>query len=142
MNTKINSHCFNPVLFQSTWRHLLISHAVSSPSPPAFNPSQHQGLCQWVLSSHQMAKVLELQLQHQSFQWISRNSEYSDWFSLGLTGLISLQSQGLSTPQFKSISFSSFSLLYSSTLISIHDYWKNHGFDYTELCWQSNASAF
>ena len=48
------------------------SHPLSSPSPPAFNLSQHQGLFQWVSSSHQVAKVLELQLQHQSFQWIFR----------------------------------------------------------------------
>ena len=45
------------------------SHPLSSPSPPAPNPSQHQGLFQWVNSSHQVAKVLEFQLQHQSFQW-------------------------------------------------------------------------
>ena len=48
------------------------SHPLSSPSPPAFNLSQHQGLFQRVSSSHQVAKVLELQLQHQSFQWIFR----------------------------------------------------------------------
>ena len=45
---------------------------LSSPSPPAFNLSQHQGLFQWVSSSHQEAKVLEFQLQHQSFQWTPR----------------------------------------------------------------------
>ena len=45
---------------------------LSAPSPPAFNLSQHQGLFQWVSSSHQVAKVLELQLQHQSFQWTTR----------------------------------------------------------------------
>ena len=61
------------------------SHPLLSPSPPAFNLSQHQGLFQWVGSSHEVARVLELQLQHQSFQ---------DWFPLGLTGLISLQSKG------------------------------------------------
>ena len=44
----------------------------SSPPPPAFNLSQHQGLFQLVGSSHQLVKVLELQLQHQSFQWIFR----------------------------------------------------------------------
>ena len=44
------------------------SHPLSPPSPPAFNPSQHQGLSQEVSSSHQVAKVLEFQLQHQSFQ--------------------------------------------------------------------------
>ena len=48
------------------------SHPLSSPSPPALNLSQHQGFFQWVSSSHQVAKVLEFQLQHQSFQWIFR----------------------------------------------------------------------
>ena len=48
------------------------SHPLSSPSPPASNPSQHQGLFQWVNSSHEVAKILEFQLQHQSFQWTLR----------------------------------------------------------------------
>ena len=48
------------------------SHPLSSPSPPALNVSQHQGLFQWVSSSPQGAKVLEFQLQHQSFQWTPR----------------------------------------------------------------------
>ena len=48
------------------------SHPLSSPSPPAPNPSQHQGLFQWVNSSHEVARVLEFQLQHQSFQWTPR----------------------------------------------------------------------
>ena len=43
------------------------SHPLSSPSPPTFNLSQHQGLFKWVSSSHQVARVLEFQLQHQSF---------------------------------------------------------------------------
>ena len=47
-------------------------HPLSPSSPPAFNLSQHHGLFQWVSSLHQVAKVLELQLQHQSFQWIFR----------------------------------------------------------------------
>ena len=69
------------------------SHPLSSPSPPTFDLSQHQGLFQWVSSWHQVAKVLEFQfqLQPQSFQWIIQ-----DWFPLGLTGWISLQSKGLS----------------------------------------------
>ena len=46
------------------------SHPLSSPSPLAFNLSQHQGLSQWVSSSHQVAKGLEFQFKHQSFQWI------------------------------------------------------------------------
>ena len=48
------------------------SHPLSSPSPPAPHPPQHQGLFQWVNSSHEVAKVLEFQLQHQSFQWTPR----------------------------------------------------------------------
>ena len=48
------------------------SHPLLSPSPLSFNLSQHQDLIQWVSYSHQAARVLELQLQHQSFQWISR----------------------------------------------------------------------
>ena len=62
------------------------SHPLSSPSLPAFNLSQHQDLLQWVSSSHQVAKVLEFQLQHLSFQWMN----VQDWFPLELTGLISL----------------------------------------------------
>ena len=48
------------------------SHPLSSPSPPAFNLCQHPRLFQWVSSPNQVAKVLEFQLQHQSFQWIFR----------------------------------------------------------------------
>ena len=50
------------------------SHPMSSPSPPAFNLSQHQGLFKWVSSSHQVANVLDLQLQYQPFQWIFRTN--------------------------------------------------------------------
>ena len=55
------------------------SHPLSSPFPPAFNLSHHQGLFQWVGSSHQVAKVLEFQLQHQSFQWIFRTDLVEGW---------------------------------------------------------------
>ena len=62
------------------------SHPLSSPSPPAFNLSQHQGLFQWVSSLHQVGKVLEFQFQHQSFQWIFRTYFLWDWLVwLGLT---------------------------------------------------------
>ena len=66
------------------------SHPLSSPSPPAPNPSQHQSLFQWVNSSNEVAKVLEFQPQHQSFQWNTQ-----DWSPLGWTGWISLQFKGL-----------------------------------------------
>ena len=58
------------------------SHPLSSPSPPALNLSQHQGLFKWIGSSHQVAKVLEFQLQHQSFQWTLRTDLLYD----GLVG--------------------------------------------------------
>ena len=51
------------------------SHLLSSPSPSTYTLSQHQGLFQWVDSSHQVVKVLELQLQHQSFQWINKKKK-------------------------------------------------------------------
>ena len=58
------------------------SHSVLTPSP-AFNLSQYQGLFKWVSSSHQVAKVLEFQLQHQSFQWTSRTDPLRmDWLDL------------------------------------------------------------
>ena len=67
------------------------SHPLLSPSPLTFNISQQEGLFQWVSSSHQVAKVLELQLQHQFFPM-----NIQDWFPLRLTDWISLQSKGLS----------------------------------------------
>ena len=104
------------------------SHPLSSPSPPAPNPSQHQSLFQWVSSSHEVAKVLDFHPQHQSFQWTPR----TDLLQNGLVGspCSPRDSQESSpTPQFKSINSSLLSFLYSSTLTSIHDYWKNHSFD-------------
>ena len=59
------------------------SHPLSPSSPHALNLSHHQGLFQWINSSHQVAKVLELQLQHQSFQWIYGLISFRiDWFDL------------------------------------------------------------
>ena len=108
------------------------SHPLSSPSPAAFNLSQHQDLFQGVSSSHQVAKVLEFQLQHQSSQCIFR----TDFLQNGLVGspCSPRDSQESSpTPQFKSINSSVLSFLYSLTLTSIHDYWKNHSFDYMDI---------
>ena len=99
-----------------------------SPSPPALNLSQHQGLFKWVSSSHQVAKVLELQLQHQSFQWTPKTHHLYD----GLVGspCSPRDSQESSpTPQFESINSLVLSLLYSPTLTSIHDHRKNHSLD-------------
>ena len=104
------------------------SHSLSSPSSPAPKPSQHQSLLQWVNSSHEVAKVLEFQLQHQSFQWTPR----TDLLYNGLVGspCSPQDSQESSpTPQFKSINSSALSFLHSPTLTPIHDYWKNHSLD-------------
>ena len=109
------------------WCHPTISSSVV-PFSSCLQFSQHQGLLQWVSSSHQVAKVLEFQLQHRSFQWIFR----TDLLQNGLVGapLSPRDSQESSpTPQFKSINSLVLSFLYSPTLSSIHDYWKNHSFD-------------
>ena len=69
-----------------------------------------------------------------------------DWSSLEWTGWISLQSKGLSRVFFNTtvqrIKSVVLSFLYSLTLTSIHDHWKNHSLDWMDLCWQSNVSAF
>ena len=88
------------------------SHTLSSPSPPTLNLSQHHGLFQ---RAHKFFKGTQ------------------DWSPLGWTGWISLQSKGpsrVSPPQqYKSITSSVLSFLYSPTLTSIHDQWENHSLD-------------
>ena len=94
------------------------SHALSPLFLPAFNLSKHQGLFKWVSSSIQVTKVLELQLQHPSFQWIFR----TDFLYDGLVGspCSPRDSQESSpTPQFKGINSSVISLLYGPTLTTI-----------------------
>ena len=98
-------------------------------------------LFQWVSSSHQVAKALEFQLQHQSFQWIFRINFLQDWL-IGSPCSPRDPQVFFPTPQFESINSLVLSLVYGPTLTSIHDYWKNHSFDYTDLCQQSNVSAF
>ena len=103
------------------------SHPLLAPSPPAFNFSHHQGLFKRVGSSHQVAKALELQL------IISPSNEYTGLISFRIDSLDLLAVQGIlkssSKPQYKSINFLALSILYSPTLTSIHDYWKNHSLD-------------
>ena len=114
------------------------SQRLSPPSPLALHLSHPQGLFQWVISSCQVARVLELKFQHQSFQ---------GWFSLGLTGLISLLSKGLSRV-FSSITvwrhlfFGTQAFLLSRSHIHTWLQENNHSFDYMDLCHQSNVSAF
>ena len=84
---------------------------------------------------------------HWSFNFsISPSNEYSSLIFFGIDSFDLLAVQGTlksySAPRFKSINSLALSLLYGPTLTSIHDCWKNHSFDCTDLCRQSNASAF
>ena len=98
-------------------------HPLSSLSLPTFNLSQHQGLFQRICSSHQVAKVLEFQLQYQSFQWIFRVDFLSDW--LVWTPCCPRASQESSPAlQFERISSLALSLIYRPTLTCIHDSWE------------------
>ena len=98
------------------------SYPLSSPSPqPLIFPSIR--VFSSDSSSHQVAKVLEFQLQHQSLQWIFRTDFLSVW-QVDLLAVQGTSQESSPTPQFKSINSSTLSFL-----TSIHDYWKNHSFD-------------
>ena len=115
--------------------HLILCHPLLL--LPSIFPSI--GVFSNVSSSQQVAKILEFQ--DQSFQWIFRIDFLSDW--LVWSPCCPRDTQKPSpTPQFRSTNSLVLSLLYGPTLISIHDYWKNHSFDYMDLCQQSNVSAF
>ena len=108
-------------------------------SPFAFALSQQQGLFQWVASLYQVAKIGASALA----SIIPVNSQ--GWFPLGLTvgSPCSLRDSRESSPaQSESINSLALRLLYGPILTSIHDYWKNHSFDYMNLCQQSDISAF
>ena len=85
------------------------SHPLSSPSPPAPNPSQHQVLFQWVNSSHEVAKVLEFQLQHQSFSehpgLISFRMDWLDLLAVQGTLKSLLQQHSSKSPIFQHSAF-------------------------------------
>ena len=100
------------------------SHPLSSPSP-ALNPSQHQGLFQWINSSHEVAKVLEFQLQHHSFQ---RNPR-ADLLQNGLD-LLAVQGTLKSLQHHSSnASILRRSAFFTVQLTSIHDHRKSHSLD-------------
>ena len=82
-----------------------------------------------------------LQLQHQSFQWIFMVDFLYNWLIWSPCSLRDSQ-ESSPTLQFEGISFWMLSLLYGPALTSIYDYWKNHSFDYMDLCQQSDVSAF
>ena len=101
LSSEVCSNSCHPVndAFQSSYPLSSLSHA--------FNLSQHQGLFQCVSSSHQMAKVLELQLQHQSFQWVFRTDFLYDWFDLAVQGTLKslLQQHSLKASIFQCLAF-------------------------------------
>ena len=103
------------------------SRPLSPPSPPAFNLSQHQGLFQWVNTSHEVAKVLEFQPQHHSLQRNPRADLQN--VLVGSPCRLRDSRESSPTPQFKHINYSVLSLLHSPTLTSIHDHRKNHSLD-------------
>ena len=95
-------------------------------------------------SLNQVAKVLELQLQHQSFQWIFRLDFLYDWLLWSPCSPRDSPRVQESSPaqQFESINSLVFCLLYNPALTSVHDYWKNRSFDYMYLYQQSDVSDF
>ena len=124
----------------SWWCHPTISSSIalfSSSCPQSF-PASGSFAMSWLFSASDQsigdwASVLPLNIQ--------------SWFPLRLTSLISLPSKGLSrvfsrTTVWKHQFSSMLNLLYGPTLTSIHDYWKSHSFDYLDLCWQTDVSAF
>ena len=110
-----------------------VSDAIQASHPllPPFHAldfSQHQGPFQWIGSTPQVAKVLELQLQHQSFQWIFRVDFLYDEL-VGSPCSPRDSQESFLAPQFKGIYSSVLSFLYSPSLTSIYDHWKNHSLD-------------
>ena len=118
-------------------RHLILCHPLLllPPIPPSIRVFSNES------TLNEVAKVLEFQLQHQSFQWTHRTYLLQD----GLVGSPCSprdSQESCPTPQFKSINSSVLSLLYNPTLTPLLDYWKNHSFDYMDLYQQSDVSAF
>ena len=109
------------------WSHPTISSSVI-PFSSRLQSFSASGLFKWVSSSYQEVKALAFQLQHQSFQGIFR----TDFVWDGLVGSLEVQGtlqESSPMPQFKSINFLALSFVYSPTLTSIHDCWKNHSFN-------------
>ena len=105
----------------SQWWHPTISSSVFPFLPPSIFPSVRV-FFQWVSSLHQEAKVLGLQLQHQSFQWMVRTNFLEDWLT-GYPWSPRDSQESSPTSQLKRINSLVLSFLYSPTLTSIHDYW-------------------
>ena len=95
-----------------------------------------------MIFSNKVAKVLKFQLQHHSFQYECSGLNFPQDGLVGYACSPRDSQESSPTPQFKSINSSVLGFLYSPTLTSIHDFWKNHSFGQMDLCWQSNVSAF
>ena len=114
------------------------SHPLTPSSPSALNLSQHHGLFLWVGCLHQMTKILELQLQHQSFQQVFRVDFPYDWLVWSPCCPRGLQ-ESSPAPQFEGIDSLVLCLLYGPALTTIHDHWEDQSLNYTDLCWQNNV---
>ena len=115
------------------------SYSLLSPSPPVYNLAQHLGLFNGSVLRIRWPKYWSFSFSN------STSNEYSGLISLGWTAWIALQFKGLSrvfsnTTVQKHQFFGAQLSLYSNSQVK-HDYWKNHSFDKTDLCWQSNVSA-
>ena len=119
------------------------SHPLLPPFSSALDLPLHQGLFQWVSSLHQ--EVLSIRASA-SASASSLPMNIQGWLPSGLTGFISLQSKGLSrafsSTTVRNYQFFGISLLYRTTLTSIHDDWKNHSFDSMDICWQKWCLCF
>ena len=109
----------SPGVFPSSCPLYRKCHPTISSSSPAFNLSQLQDLFQWIGSLHQVAKILELQLQHPCFQWVFRVNFLEGWLVWS-----ACCPQDSRAPQFKIICCSALWLLYCPALTTICDYWK------------------
>ena len=127
VNQLTSSTIFHKLLkFMSTELVMLSNHlTLLPPSPFAFSLSRHQGLFQWVGSSHQVAKVVDLQFH---LSWTFRVNFLEDWLIWSPCNPWGSQ-ESSPAPQFKSLSCSALSFLYGPNFPPIHYYWKNHLFD-------------
>ena len=124
------NQCFHPTISPSAVP--LSTCLLSFPAPGSFLRSQFFASGGQSIGPSASASTLPINIQ--------------DWFPLVLTGWIFLKSKGLSKVFFKTTvqkhQFFGTQLFYGPSLTSIHDFWKNHSFDYMNFCWQSDISAF
>ena len=113
---------------------MITIHPLLHSSHFTFSLAQHQGIYQWVGSSHQVTKILELQLHYPSSEYLGLIPFGIDWLDLlAVQGTLKslLQHHNLKASILWHCTF----FIYCPTLTSTHDYWKNHSFDYMDLFW-------